>query len=281
MTFYLAGLNAIVLFLIIFGMGAILSIIGLLLFHKYVHPKKENWFGMRYTTSFFTIIGALLGVLLTMVIVTMWQNYQKEKENVIAEVANVVNFYRDAGALDQEDCMELRKQMRVVVGDIINDSWPKMRMGMDGTKVVISFNKLTLYLMNIKSKNLNDQIVKNALLKDLRIASDLRKNRILKVAKSPIPGVMWVVITICSIISISCGFFFSIKPFWMHLSLTMMHATMISAVIFLIISMMYPYRGATHITAEPFEYLLSSTFPSIDKEYELFNKHSIIIPEGK
>lgn len=263
----ITGLNP---FLLAGGMVLIISGLSVFSFWIYVRfkPFKEvEWSGTRFLASFFNIIGALLGLVLAMILVTIWQNYQEEQEHVTSEVATYANIYRDIKKLPDDVRVKAEEFHKQILKDIIYDSWPNMKLGKEGLKERESLEKLIDFITYYQVDDLQYRLDKNSMLDRLKMLTELRKSRSLKVSNSMIPDMMWWVIGFCIVISIFCGFLFPIKPVKVHGILVFLHAAMVSIVVFLILALMYPYRQPTYISSEPFEKLLNVVIPGIDKSH--------------
>lgn len=261
----------------ILAAGMVLIITGLSLFFFWIFVrlrtfKEENWSGTRFIASFFNIIGALLGLVLAMILVTIWQNYQEEQEHVTTEVATYANIYRDIKKLPDDVRVNAEVFHKQILKDIIYDSWPKMKKGHEGLKERESLERLIDFISNHQVDNVQDKLDKDSMLERLKMLTELRKSRSLKVANSMIPDMMWWVIAFCIFLSIFCGYLFPIRPVLVHGVLVCLHAAMVSIVVFLILSLMYPYRQPTYISSEPFENLLDVVIPTIDKSH--YHKNS-------
>lgn len=244
-----------------------LSVFFFWLFTRFRTFKEEDWRGTRFIASFFNIIGALLGLVLAMILVTIWQNYQEEQEHVTSEVATYANLYRDIKKLPDDYRVNAEIFHKQVLKDIVYDSWPQMKIGKEGLKERESLEKLIDFISTYEIESVEDKLDKNSMLERLKTLTELRKKRSLKVSSSMIPEMMWWVIGFCIVISIFCGFLFPIKPVLVHGVLVFLHAAMVGIVVFLILSLMYPYRQPTYISSEPFEKLLNEVIPAIDQGY--------------
>ena len=254
-----------VLFALLTGIACVAMLwFGLL--HKLIHRNDAQWEGTRFLASFFTIIGALLGLILAMVLVTIWQSYQEEKEHITSEVSSYTNAYRELKDLPEQIQDTARLYLKETLRYIIKDSWEQMAKGEEGVREKESLEKLITYISRISEKNEHVKLTKRNVLEKLESVSDLRRSRNLKGITDMIPGVMWWVIGMCSVISILCGFFFPIRPVHLHAILVSMHSAMIGIIIYLILVMMYPYRAPNAITSQQFEKLLNKTLPHIDRE---------------
>lgn len=265
MAFYLAGLNSFILFALIFFSISIVSISALLFVHKLFHSIENQINTSRFIVPFFTINGAVLGVLLAMVLVETWKNYQSEKENIKTEMANYLNIYRNTRGLEHTDCIRTKNYIKQIIKTIIEVSWPEMENGGDGAEVSKIINEFQLYILKLNTKTPEQRDTRTILLEILIKASELRRHRLLKASQDVVPEPMWIVIFCCIFISIFSGFFFIIKPIYIHITLTLLQCAMISFVLFLILAFMYPYRGPMKIGPQPFERLLNKSFPNVDK----------------
>lgn len=266
MAFYLAGLNGYVLFGVIFLSISTISILVLLIVHNFFYQWTRQMMGDRFLVPFFTINGAVLGLLLAMVLVETWKNYQREKENITDEVSNYINIYRSTRGLDSTDSVKAKQYIKQIIKATIETSWPEMRKGGDGIVVTRLTNNFQLFLLQLKAKNSEQENIKKIMLENINKASELKRHRFLKASEEVVPEPMWVIILCCIFISIFSGFVFAIKPMSIHIILTLFQCTMISFVLFLMFVFMYPYRGPMSIKPKSFERLLNTTLPTIDND---------------
>src|SRR5262249_36104581 len=132
----LAGMNFLIwlynidswhLGLLIIGGIVAISDLGMLLTRRWVaqHWAPEN----NIVGLFLSAVGVVYAVLLAMVAVAVWENFNHVQNLVTEEASEVLNLFRDVEGLPTETRERVRSHLRDYVEVVIADEWPTMQLG--------------------------------------------------------------------------------------------------------------------------------------------------------
>ncbi|MFN3403334.1 MAG: hypothetical protein ACK40G_04510 [Cytophagaceae bacterium] len=270
--FYLAGLHPSLLFLLVVGSTIGISILGLVLSRKYLpHPLlvREE---VRTAIAICTIIGGLFGLLLALVVVSVWQDFKSQNEMLIEEAVSISILYRDSSGFDTGFRDSLRQAIREYNEKIITDAWPKMKEGIESEATWLAFNKMYRVALRHPAKDEEELAFKRNMLQQLNNLATYRRQRLFYATNTVIQEGLWVVLISGAAISIVSTYFFKIGSLKTQTMLSVLHSGIIGITLFLAIALMYPYRSGLRLQPDPFVKLKTQVFPLIDSVYNFNNK---------
>lgn len=230
------------------------SVLGLFIVRKLLKIQGLVKEEIKIGTTICTLIGALYGLILALMVINLWQDYKNMNAKTIEEATNIDILYRDANNLDPIQKKHLRTLIRNYLTIIINDSWPLMVKGIESNKALNTYNALDLYVLNLKiQKNeIGQEALKSDLMDGVSKLAFFRKERLFYASTPRVPKDMWFIIFIGAVLAVSSTYFIRFKSFHLQVVYTVMHSLMIGIVVYLILVLNYPFRGAIKI--EPFAF---------------------------
>lgn len=201
--------------------------------------------------------GVLLGLLLGLVAVAAWENYETVDDVVVKEAAAVAALYRDVSTLKDPDRVLLQQDLKDYLAYVVNVAWPAHRKGetpKGGALILSAFlGKLTVYHADTPEQRVFLAEVFAAYNKLIE-AQRLRMG----VVTSGLPVVFWVVILAGVILSVFITYFFHVSLLKMHLMLTGLFSAFLGFMIFLILAVDNPLRGEVSISPDPYADVLNN-----------------------
>lgn len=209
-------------------------------------------------SAIFGGVGTLYGLLLGLVAVAAWQNYDKLNDLVDEEASSIVQLYRSVSVLKDPSHKAILEEIKTYTRNIIEISWPAHQKGMTvtstGTDLISSlYKKLGNY--ELKSK---DQPASYA--QAVASLSEMVKARRMRINGNDIaiPGALWVVILGGAVLTIPITFFFHLPSLRTHLLLTGFYVFFLSGIIALIAILDTPMRGEISVSSEPYQKALEA-----------------------
>jgi hypothetical protein len=245
--------------LLILGGTLAISIGGLLLLRRPIY----NFFRISRATDesvngFFSGVGVLAGLLLGLVAVAAWQNYDEVGRLVSREAACVSTLYRDVSTLNEPAKHELQQDLKDYLHYIVEISWPAQFKGevrLGATEIVTVFmGRLAQYHAATDEQKL---FISKALDSFNQLA-EVRRMRLDAVEDGGLPDVFWCVILAGSLITIVMTYFYHLPTMMSHIVLTGLYALSLGLMIFLVASLDNPFRGDVSVTAQPYVNVLNS-----------------------
>jgi hypothetical protein len=210
----------------------------------------------------FAAIGVIYAVLLGFVAIGVWERYGSAEQATFREASDLTTVYRAAATLPR---MGLRRDLRTYVHDIINRGWPAMQSGSVADVTETSAERIARDLNNMsphnaRESNLHKQMIdamaESLAARDLRVTEDA----------TGLNGVMWVTVLLGGFITVGFTYLFGFKVSLMQTAMVGTLAFLIGIVLFLTMSLDYPFRGSIQVSPEAFERALT-TFDTIDAQH--------------
>jgi len=225
----------------------------LLLVRRFVLPR------MRITEADSEFSGAVVqsimvfyGLALALIAVNVWQTYNDVARTVSMEATSFATLYRDVGGYPEPVRSQVRAEIGGYVDQIIHGAWPIMRKGQVPTEGVQWMDRVQAHLFAFEPATEGQKILHAETLAAFNRANLARRLRVDAVGTG-LPGVMWAVILIGAVISISASFFFRVDDGRVHALLVGLLAALMGLVIFMTVVLDHPFRGDLGLTAEPYQ----------------------------
>lgn len=203
----------------------------------------------------FAVVGVIYAVLLAFVAVGVWERFTAAESRTYDEAGQILIVYRDSEAFGSGG-LHLRRLLNDYVQSIISDEWPELHNGREAGG--IATGKVTRVARALRSlaprTNAQQAIYENMLYafgnalldRDARLSEDV----------TGLNDVMWWIVLAGAIITIGFTFLFGFKNNVMQSAMIGTLATLIGLVIFLSMSMDYPFQGDIQVHPEAFQHLL-------------------------
>lgn len=228
-----------------------LACLGLAMVHRFVDPemrRKHN----DIAAATMAIVGVAYAVLLAFIAVAAWQDFSDADKVVDTEASYVGNLYRDTTGLPNEKARPIRASVRRYIDEVMTKEWPEQQKGMPVTSGVQTLLHIHHLITDINPQTLGEAAITGELLRTINLLYSARRSRVLAAAAA-IPGTIWWIIGIGTIITIGFMCFFGAPNFKMHLGMTAMVASSMALVIVLIVSLDRPFRGDLCVSLDAFQ----------------------------
>jgi hypothetical protein len=244
------------------GVGVIsfyltLSVVGLFLTRDWIYRTLWTSFETNEATNgIISAYGVLYGLLLGLVTVAAWENFDDCDEIVSKESAAVVSLYRDVSALKPPLKEEMQNVLKEYLVDVIDVSWPAQRDGIiksDGAHIL---SKLHAVLGDYEPKGLADQSLYEESLTAFNRLSEARRLRVESVSVG-IPAVFWVIIVMGAVLHLPLIYLLHTPKLSSHLFVTVIYSTFMGSIIFLLAAVDNPFRGDVSISSDSFKHVLN------------------------
>lgn len=218
---------------------------------------------VRAASAIFSVLGALLSLLLAFVVVTVWQNFEEQKRRTVREAVELGNLYRDAGSLDESSMKHIRTLVTIYTQAIIDDSF-----GFNGgakqesRRSTAAFNKLYNAIMHQEPRDSREEIIISGMMRTLHEVAAFRRLRVLS-GTTGLPRPFWTVLLVGAFAVLIFSSVFRVGAVRIQLLLTGLLAGFFALILSLVILLMYPYRSSIGISVRPFERLLTEVFPQV------------------
>jgi len=215
-------------------------------------PEQAAYFG--------TQIWLVYSLILSLVAVGGWSEYQAASEKVSREVATMEVLQRRAALYPEP----MRTEMDTIIRDYANAvatlEWPEQRAGRHPSAAKRQFATLNLLLGDFEPTNLPDQMVHAETLRELTTASEARRSRIHATASS-LPSVVWLVVIVGAGLALTgATFFVTVDDKAMHMALVGIMAAFVGLVVFVTVALDHPFQGAVTPSENGFRLIAERPF---------------------
>lgn len=205
-------------------------------------------------------MGILYGLLLGLVSVDNWDNFDKARNLSATEAAAISAFYRDVAIVHHPRGPALQRDVQSYLRKIIKDEFPAYN---NGDVPAGSYHLLDAIHRDLVSYNpegpVELQFYKEAVSHFNRMV-EFRDLRIESVAHDGLPVVFWYAIVLGSLAIIIVSFFFHMPSYQGHLFLVNCITFFTAVMVFLILAVDNPWRGTISVSSGPYEEVLNRTF---------------------
>jgi hypothetical protein len=234
----------------------LVAVAGLVLVQRLVPPERRE--GQNDVAGFiFAVLGVAYAVLLAFVVIAVWQDYETTQTNVESEAHELAGVYFLASQLPEPQRTDVQDLVRSYVRVVVVEEWPMMERGQTSPRADSLLRRLTLELLKFDPRTKGEQVLYESGLRQLHDAADARRSRLLEVREG-IPRLLWVVLVLGGVITVSFTYLFGLKS-------NLAHALMVAALTLLICGILYtigefdnPFSGVVEIRPEAFKEVLVS-----------------------
>ena len=208
-------------------------------------------------SAIFAGVGMLYGLLLGLVAVAAWQNFDNVGSLASKEAASIAALYRDISTLKEPTKHLLQNYLADYLDYVINVEWPLHRHGEtpnDGAVILTGFYGT---LSGYQPDSISQQILLSESVTAFNHLIELRRARMDSVDVG-IPAVFWVVILAGAVLIIPSIYFFHLPSMRTHLALTAMFSIFMGFMVFLMAAVDNPLRGEVSIAPDSYQAILNS-----------------------
>lgn len=209
------------------------------------------------TNGIFSGVGVLYGLLVGLVAVAAWQNYDSVDEIVSREAAMTAALYRDVSALKSPQRERMQQHIQNYLTGVIDIAWPLHRKGQTDTEGARVLSTLHAELADYKPlPGADDDLFREALSAFNRLA-EARRLRLGEV-NTGIPAVFWIVIVTGALLTLPLIYLFHTTGLSTHVIVTLIYGLFMGSMIFLLIAVDNPLRGDVSISSEAYQAVLKN-----------------------
>jgi hypothetical protein len=246
---------------VLLGAGMVLvsvgfSVTGLVLVRKII-PVHKTKLHNDIAGFIFATVGVIYAVMAAFLVVISWQNFDNTTNRLEHEANIYADIYRDSTGISAEFNERVRKALGDYVKSVVNDEWPLMAKGLESEKSHALLHAVWDIYAKYEPRGEKEKIFFEESVRKLNEGNEVRRQRIID-AGSGIHGILWLVLIICGMITISFSFLFGTENFSVHIVMTCLLASLIALVLFTIMVFDYPFTGDICVEADIFKLILRS-----------------------
>src|SRR5215210_3988497 len=209
------------------------------------------------------IYAVLLALVLALVVIAVWQEYQAAGETVEQEANSVAEIFWLAHRLPEPEGSHIQELAHSYAEEVSHKEWPLMKQGQAPLMTQTQGTPAGWTLIDEIRANLQqfqphtkaeEQLYAEGLDQVQRLA-DARKMRLVA-AEEGVPGVLWAVLIFGGIAVVGFTYLFGMENTWAHRLMVVTLAAVIGLVLFTIGAMEHPFSGGARIGTGAFELVL-------------------------
>lgn len=234
------------LFILIVSFGGLFAAMLTFLFRKHVHLKILKSHN-EVTGFLFLSISSFYALLLSFVVLVVWDQLNDTRGNVSREGSSAMGLYRDIKFYP--DTTESKQLMTVYldfVFNVVDEEYPNMGDMKASKKTPVSFNRVFYKMAHLNPKNafqiqlvadMSNHLNELATYRELRAAS----------ADAEIPWPMWLPMMLGAVITLISAMLLDIEHKRIHTLISSLLGCIIGMFLFMIIQLDHPYTGSLSV----------------------------------
>jgi Protein of unknown function (DUF4239) len=234
----------------------LVAVAGLVLVQRLVPPERRV--GQNDVAGFiFAVLGVAYAVLLAFVVIAVWEEYKTAQTNLESEAHELAGVYFLASRLPEPERTRIQDLARTYARVVVEEEWPMMERGQTSPRADSLVRQLTLKILEFDPHTKGEQVLYESGLTQLHDAADARRSRLLEVREG-IPKLLWVVLVVGGVITVSFTYLFGLKSNVAHALMVAALTLLICGILFTIGEFNYPFSGVVEIRPDAFKEVLGS-----------------------
>ena len=235
-------------------MPVLVAVVGLVLVQRLVPPERREKHN-DVAGFIYAVLGVAYAVVLAFMLISVWQDYNKAQTNVESEAHELAGVYFLASQLPEPERMRIQNLARMYARVVVEEEWPMMEQGQTSPRADSLLRQLRSKLLEFDPRTRGEQVLYERGLTDLHNAIDARRSRLLEVREG-IPNLLWVVLVVGGVITVSFTYLFGLKSNVAHALMVAALTLLICAILFTIGECDYPFSGVVEIRPDAFREVL-------------------------
>ncbi|NNM98534.1 MAG: DUF4239 domain-containing protein [Candidatus Eremiobacteraeota bacterium] len=198
-----------------------------------------------------TTIGTILAVILSFMVVTVWQEFDQAAATVQNEAAALGDLYHLCETLPKSFAMPLRSEIVLYVRAVVNREWPAMQHGDFSRQARDRAHTIMERVASFHPADARQAAVLASMLDLTNRFVDQRRTRLFDNQES-IPPVLWGMMLFISLVTVAGSYLFRVQSRPAHYLMTILLAATIVATMVVIAELDLPFRGDVHISPTAF-----------------------------
>jgi Protein of unknown function (DUF4239) len=255
-TYYMLQIPPVLFFIFITLFGALFAGLSTFFFRKYVRVKVLRSHN-EVTGFLFLAIASFYALLLSFVVLVVWDQLNETRGNVSKEGSSAMGLYRDIKFYP--DTLEAKQLMTVYldfVYNVVDEEFPNMEHMKHSRKTPESFNRVFYMMEHLHPKTpFQVQLVAEMFnhLNELDTYRGLRNMSM----ETEIAPPMWLPMILGAIITIMCAMLLDIENKRLHIVITSMLGVFIAMFFFIIVLLDHPYAGSQGIKPKAYKQIFT------------------------
>jgi hypothetical protein len=189
------------------------------------------------------IVGILYSVVLGFTVVNAKDRYNQAENTIHIEATMLADLYRDSTFFPDENRLAIRASLRNYVNYVLEDEWFNQKDHLSAQKAILNLWN------SYREIDLSSELVKIWYSQSVAKIDSLMNARLERqfFMHEHLGCMMWTLLIVGAIITVSFLFFFGIESLMHHLLMTSLLVGYLSFMLYLVYSLDHPFTGAQAI----------------------------------
>jgi len=229
------------------------ALAGLILVRRRLLPRlRITAEDSEFTGAMVQAVMVFYGLAVALIAVSVWQTYDNASGLASQEAASVAAVFRDVSLYPEPHRSALQQDVKEYLEFVIHEAWPQQAQGKPPMVPPALTQRMVRDFMTFEPQTDRERLQHAEALRALNEAIKATRLRV-ESASSGLPGILWVVVVVGALISLSAAFFFQVKDARLHSILVVMLAGFMGLVIFMILVLDRPFRGELGVRPEAYQ----------------------------
>ncbi|MET8636077.1 bestrophin-like domain [Streptomyces sp. NPDC004096] len=247
----LNNLNTACLALLIVGGVVVLSLAACLVTRR-VFPELINGVTNDVSRTVLELFGAIYGIVLAFVIVTLWTELEQVQAVVTSEATDLAVMSRNAHSFPDDVQKKLDRAIGDYVHAIVEDAWPLMRDGKNSLSATSGkLEALYAVLQNYNPKSASEQAFYSKSVERLNDVTAQRRTRILA-ATQQLPPLLQVLTYGGALVVMLITLLYGVENLKVQLLFVGSIALLVGLSLTLVLVLEHPFAGEVSVSPSPF-----------------------------
>jgi hypothetical protein len=199
--------------------------------------------------------GIFYGILLALVAVSVYENFQRVDNVVLEEVSALATFYRAVSDYPAPYDSELQEQLLLYTEGVITIDWPSQAQGIVPNEGYEQVDAIQSVLFRFEPQDLGEQAYHEQTLALFFDVAETRRDRLDETGLA-LPVLLWVVIAIGGVLNALMISLIEARNLRIHLIMSGIIAIFVALLVFVTASLDHPYAGPVSVDPEGYSVLL-------------------------
>ncbi|MDP9016717.1 MAG: DUF4239 domain-containing protein [Candidatus Eremiobacteraeota bacterium] len=196
-----------------------------------------------------SLVGVIYAVLLSFVVIVVWQEYDAATSIAQKEANAVADLYHLSYGMPDPLAAHIRGDLSNYINVMVRKEWPLMQHGESSHEADLVGHHILSHIIHFNPTSLAQAQIRDSGLKQVQVFFDARRDR-LSANETSLPRILWMTLVIGALVTIGFTFFFGMESARLQVTMTAGLTLVIVAMFVLIIELDYPFRGDTRVQPE-------------------------------
>ena len=219
----------------------LLAIAGPLVVRRYVDLSRlranNEVAGFKFAT-----VGVLYAVLLAFAVIVVWEKFNQAESEVAKEAGATATVFRLTRGIDPEHAKAVRAATTTYLKSAIAHDWPAMANGALSPATTEALYEVYNAVLKFHSFGTDEGLVLAEILRQVDRISEARRERLV-MADGIVPTIIWLVLCVGALVTISFTFFFGSENLRAQSLMTGALSFMIFAGLLTVAAIDHPFAG--------------------------------------